>query len=976
MKKILYSLLTLAAALTVASCQKEPANPDPIYGGKTVETTFTVALDQLPTKTYADGTTADKLFVLVYGADGLVASQSKTTADDAIQITNLKASYTVKFVKGQKYDIVFWAQAEDAPFSIDLTTGKLTIANSGPANAENRDAFWYVENDYEATANDSETVTLKRPFAQINVLLAEEFEEGTLSEMTVEGVPNVFDLLSGETSGTVDYSFAEAGLEDVTFNSKNYASGKAYAYAGMNYVLVPKDETLSVPVSFKVTCKNEDLGTIEIEKSLTGVPLKRNYRTNITYSPTTSKDYKVIVSPTWDGTNDNISADAQANEFDVIVGGSEFQNGATLELALNESKTVTIKDANDMAPDTAESEDEDVVTVTPTNEAGTYDVAAVAEGTANVNFHIDGYTKQDVQGADFTIVVKVGDGIKKDEQSIAWSAETATAKIGAENTFPTLDAENAKGAISYTSSNTAAATINAETGAITLVAAGETTITATAAAATVEGVQYAEATASYELTVSEADAPAMKDVTITVTEPANKALSVEENKTANITATAKTADNENVAIVYTSGDTSIATVDNGVVTGVAEGSTKITLTTTATDVLNAAEPVEITVTVTAAPTPGGPIVATVAEFLAAEDSETQKYQLTGTVSGSLNTTYGNFDLVDETGSVYVYGLTATDLGYGASNDKSFANLGIKSGDTVTLIGYRYTYVKEGQDDKIEVVNAYYVDHVSAPYLTATPATKTVNATETEVTWTISSNQTWTITPGSGVTASPTTGTGDNVAVTLSFAANNTSETKTYTATAKATGCDDVTITITQNGTGTVSDPRYEKVASASTVADGRYLIIWDTEAHATVSGKDLAKTVDVTIEANETIKYSATTATAEVTITAVEGGYTILLPSGKYLSTNANANQVAENANAYTFVSITADENALATILGKDTAGNDRIIGKNDTYYRAYTTVGNRVLPTLYKYTKIEVDCAAGSSNGLLTVSKLVFTTD
>ncbi|MBO4633902.1 MAG: BACON domain-containing protein [Bacteroidales bacterium] len=94
---------------------------------------------------------------------------------------------------------------------------------------------------------------------------------------------------------------------------------------------------------------------------------------------------------------------------------------------------------------------------------------------------------------------------------------------------------------------------------------------------------------------------------------------------------------------------------------------------------------------------------TVAEFNAAAESTTQKYKLTGTISGTLNETYGNFDLVDETGTVYVYGLTATDLGYGTKNDKSFSSLGLAVGDKITIIGYRGSY-----NDKIEVVYAYFV----------------------------------------------------------------------------------------------------------------------------------------------------------------------------------------------------------------------------------------------------------------------------
>lgn len=100
---------------------------------------------------------------------------------------------------------------------------------------------------------------------------------------------------------------------------------------------------------------------------------------------------------------------------------------------------------------------------------------------------------------------------------------------------------------------------------------------------------------------------------------------------------------------------------------------------------------------------GDVITITVQDFLAAPESSTQKYQLTGTISGTINTTYGNFDLVDETGTVYVYGLTAKELGYGASNDKSYATLKLAAGDKITIIGYRGSY-----NSKIEVVSAYFV----------------------------------------------------------------------------------------------------------------------------------------------------------------------------------------------------------------------------------------------------------------------------
>ncbi len=93
----------------------------------------------------------------------------------------------------------------------------------------------------------------------------------------------------------------------------------------------------------------------------------------------------------------------------------------------------------------------------------------------------------------------------------------------------------------------------------------------------------------------------------------------------------------------------------------------------------------------------------VADFLAAPEG-TSLYKLTGKVANLQKGDYGNFDLVDATGSVYVYGLTATPV---EKNDKSFPTLGIKEGDIVTLIGTRTSY----KDTPQVGGPAYYVSHV-------------------------------------------------------------------------------------------------------------------------------------------------------------------------------------------------------------------------------------------------------------------------
>jgi RPA family protein len=91
---------------------------------------------------------------------------------------------------------------------------------------------------------------------------------------------------------------------------------------------------------------------------------------------------------------------------------------------------------------------------------------------------------------------------------------------------------------------------------------------------------------------------------------------------------------------------------------------------------------------------------TVAEFNAAAESADVYYRLSGTVSGLKDgDIYGNFDITDETGSVYVYGLLQ---GWGGPK-KMFQELGVKNGDKVTIVGVRTSY-----KGTIQVGNAFFV----------------------------------------------------------------------------------------------------------------------------------------------------------------------------------------------------------------------------------------------------------------------------
>lgn len=108
--------------------------------------------------------------------------------------------------------------------------------------------------------------------------------------------------------------------------------------------------------------------------------------------------------------------------------------------------------------------------------------------------------------------------------------------------------------------------------------------------------------------------------------------------------------------------------------------------------------------VVAATTEAKPVVeptyTTVADFLAAEVNAEVYYYLKGTITSVVNTSYGNFDLTDDTGTVYVYGLNSED----GSTNKYWATSGAKLGDDIVI------YVTRGEyNGNAQGANARFVE---------------------------------------------------------------------------------------------------------------------------------------------------------------------------------------------------------------------------------------------------------------------------
>ena len=128
----------------------------------------------------------------------------------------------------------------------------------------------------------------------------------------------------------------------------------------------------------------------------------------------------------------------------------------------------------------------------------------------------------------------------------------------------------------------------------------------------------------------------------------------------------------------------------------------------------ASEATVVTVEIPAAQTPSEPVYTSVADFLAASVDANVEYTLKGTITRVVNTSYGNFDLTDETGTVYIYGLNSPD----GATSKYWATSGAKLGDDIVIKTVRADYNGSAQG-----ANAKFVELLpgSRAFYTVDPA---------------------------------------------------------------------------------------------------------------------------------------------------------------------------------------------------------------------------------------------------------------
>lgn len=288
------ALLTLTAAF---ACQRENLATS---GQEEVEVTFSISTESaIATKAttgigFAD-TYEKELLVYVY-KDNVLLDKLVPEIEDFNGEGDLDAKVTVKLVKGQKYDFVFWAQAEGQDHYA-LTAQYppyITVNYEGlDANDETRDAFYAVIKDCPISAGMAvQNVVLERPFAQINVGTTQDDIDAAeiagvvidKTSVTLSNAATKFDLFAGTASEPKAFAFESALIPEqdlIVYNKSDYPTEHAYCYLSMNYILVAddikgeQDNLDAFQITFWQGTRN--INTI----SIPNIPVRRNWRTNI-----------------------------------------------------------------------------------------------------------------------------------------------------------------------------------------------------------------------------------------------------------------------------------------------------------------------------------------------------------------------------------------------------------------------------------------------------------------------------------------------------------------------------------------------------------------------------------------------------------------------------------------------------------------------------------------------------------------------
>ncbi len=333
--------MAIATALFVSSCAKEVAPS--VSEGNEATVTFSIALEDVAaTRAISDGTGCNVLVYEVYDAEGTKIKALSKTKEQAFQ-NGLNETVEITLAKGQTYSFAFWAQNSECKAYTTTELQRVEINYEGASNDETRDAFFANTEKVTVTGNFNQEVTLKRPFAQLNLAVS-DLEAAKAAGINLKQVSVVvseaaanFDAKTGMVSDAV---VVEYSLADVLNQKLTLSNGDQYDWVAMNYLLVNDETTGAASVNADVTFTlTTDKSDIVLASSNT--PLQRNWRTNIIAKLTSVGTFEIVIDPRINDINVDLNTGEQET-YGVTMGTESFKTINEALAAASDNAVITL----------------------------------------------------------------------------------------------------------------------------------------------------------------------------------------------------------------------------------------------------------------------------------------------------------------------------------------------------------------------------------------------------------------------------------------------------------------------------------------------------------------------------------------------------------------------------------------------------------------------------------------------------------
>ena len=297
----------VASLLVLASCSKSGEAGFP--GKEKVSVSFTASLAEYgSTKALFDndgaGIHADRCRLQVW-------SEDKLFYEETAAVNDFKAIFEdLVLVKDQVYDFLFWADNTSGAYYVTDNLNEVKLSGTYVGGNDKRDAFYAAIVGKTVVETFSQEVELHRPFAQLNVITtdipairAQITEDNRFADSVPEKVslaltaPTVFNVRTGAVSEPGDITYTAP-----VYTNPYKTTAEARNTLSMDYLFAPTEDGSVVDVKFsaKFPSRGGAAGFADIDYSFSNVPLRRNYRTNISGALiTVTGKVNIEIKPAW-----------------------------------------------------------------------------------------------------------------------------------------------------------------------------------------------------------------------------------------------------------------------------------------------------------------------------------------------------------------------------------------------------------------------------------------------------------------------------------------------------------------------------------------------------------------------------------------------------------------------------------------------------------------------------------------------------